>query len=96
MRPSHSRTARSERWRPGLPAIPLTSAAAEPGGTALLGEDYHVKTPYTQGYNLTLQYQITPSDTVSAAYVGNTVRHLAVYFNSNSPHEILPPGIELV
>lgn len=77
----------------GFTGIPLTSAAAEPGGTALLGEDYHVKTPYTQGYNLTLQYQITPSDTVSAAYVGNTVRHLAVYFNSNSPHEILPPGL---
>jgi hypothetical protein len=77
----------------GFTGIPLTSAAAEPGGISLLGEDYHVKTPYTQGYNLTLQYQITPSDTVSAAYVGNTVRHLAVYFNSNSPQQILPPGL---
>ena len=77
----------------GFTGIPLTSAAAEPGGISLLGEDYHVKTPYTQGYNLTLQYQITPSDTVSVAYVGNTVRHLAVYFNANSPHEILPPGL---
>jgi hypothetical protein len=77
----------------GFTGIPLTSAAAEPGGISLLGEDYHVKTPYTQGYNLTLQYQITPSDTVSAAYVGNTVRHLAVYFNPNTPQQILPPGL---
>ena len=30
---------------------------------------------------------------MSAAYVGNTVRHLAVYFNSNSPQQILPPGL---
>ena len=29
-----------------------------------MGEDYHMKTPYTQGYNLTLQYQITQNDTV--------------------------------
>ncbi len=77
----------------GLSAIPLTSAAAEPSGVGFLGEDYHVKTPYTQGYNLTLQYQITNNDTVQAGYVGNVVRHLGVYVNPNGPSEILPPGL---
>jgi hypothetical protein len=65
----------------------------EPGGVDLVGEDYHLPTPYTQGYNFTLQYQLSTDDTVSAAYVGNTVRHLGSYINPNSPSEILPPGL---
>ncbi len=77
----------------GLTSIPLTSAAAQPAGISLLGEDLHNKTPYTQGYNLTLQYEITPNNTFSAGFVGNTVRHLPVYFNPNSPNQILPPGL---
>ena len=77
----------------GLTAIPLTPAAVEPGGVSFLGEDYHLKTPYTQGYNLTFQYQITPNNTVQAGFVGNTVRHLGVYINPNSPSQILPPGL---
>ncbi len=77
----------------GLSAIPLTPAAVEPGGVSFLGEDYHMKTPYTQGYNLTLQYQLSTNDTVQAGYVGNTVRHLGVYISPNSPSQILPPGL---
>jgi hypothetical protein len=78
----------------GLTAIPLTSASAEPGGVGLIGEDYHNKTPYTQGYNLTAQYQLRENDTVQVSYVGNTVRHLAVYVNPNTPREILPLGLD--
>lgn len=78
----------------GLTGIPLTPAAVEPGGVSFLGEDYHVKTPYTQGYNLTLQYQLASNDTVAAGYVGNTVRHLGVYINPNTPGLILPPGLD--
>ncbi len=77
----------------GLSAIPLTPAAVEPSGVSFTGEDYHMKTPYTQGYNFTLQYQLASNDTISAGYVGNTVRHLGVYINPNSPAEILPPGL---
>ncbi len=77
----------------GLTAIPLTSAAVEPGGVGFIGEDYHNKTPYTQGYNLTTQYQLTGNDTVQIGYVGNTVRHLAVDVNPNTPREILPLGL---
>ena len=77
----------------GTSAIPLSPAAVEPAGVSFTGEDYHMKTPYTQGYNFTLQYQITQNDTVQAGYVGNTVRHLGVYTNANSPREILPPGL---
>lgn len=78
----------------GLSGIPLTSAAVEPGGVSLFGEDFHEKTPYTQGYNFTLQYQLSQSDTFQLGYVGNTVRHLGVYFNPNTPTQILPPGLD--
>ena len=44
----------------GITGIPLTSAAVEPGGVSFTGEDYHMKTPYTQGYNLTVQYAVKP------------------------------------
>ena len=77
----------------GISAIPLTPAAVEPAGVSFTGEDYNAKTPYTQGYNFTLQAQLTNADTVQAGYVGNTVRHLGVYTNSNSPSVILPPGL---
>ena len=77
----------------GLTAIGLSPAAVEPGGVGFIGEDYHTKTPYTQGYNFTLQYQLTQNDSIQMGYVGNTVRHLAVYENPNSPREILPPGL---
>jgi hypothetical protein len=78
----------------GLSAIPLTSAAAEPGGVGFIGEDFKNKTPNTQGYNVTLQYQLAANDTLQVGYVGNTVHHLAVYTNPNSPREILPLGLD--
>ena len=77
----------------GITGIPLTSAAIEPGGVSFTGEDYHMRTPYTQGYNLTLQYQLSSNDTVQLGYVGNTVHHLGTYVNPNTPREILPPGL---
>jgi len=78
----------------GLSAItPLTAEAAEPAGVSFTGEDFHMKMPYTMGYNLALQYQLTPNQTIQAAYVGNNVRHLGVYIPPNSPSQILPPGL---
>ena len=77
----------------GLTGIPLSAANVEPAGVSFTGEDFHTKTPYTQGYNFTLQYQLTPNQTVQLGYVGNTVRHLGVYTNFNSPTEILTPGL---
>jgi hypothetical protein len=78
----------------GLSAItPLTSAAAQAGGVSFTGEDYHMKTPHTEGYNLAFQYEVTTNQTFQVNYVGNTVRHLGVYINPNTPNEILPPGL---
>ncbi len=78
------------------PIVPLTSADAEPGGVSFTGEDFYMKTPYTQGYNFTLQDQLTPNQTFQVGYVGNTVRHLGSYINPNTPHELLPPSVNFV
>jgi hypothetical protein len=78
----------------GLTAIPLNSAQVEPGGVGFLGEDYHLKTPNTQGFNLTVQYQLASNDTIQVGYIGNTVHHLGSYTNPNTPREILPPGLD--
>ena len=77
----------------GLTAISLSSGQVEPGGVGFLGEDYHLKTPNTQGYNLTVEYQLASNDTIQVGYVGNTVHHLGSYTNPNTPREILPPGL---
>ena len=77
----------------GLTGISLNSNEVEPGGVSFTGEDYHMKTPNTQGYNLTAQYGITQNDSVQVGYVGNTVHHLGVYLNPNTPRQILPPGL---
>ncbi|MGO9445645.1 MAG: hypothetical protein ACLPXB_12835, partial [Thiobacillaceae bacterium] len=77
----------------GTTGLTLTPAAVEPGGVSFTGEDYHLKTPYTQGYNLTVQYALSPNDTLQLGYVGNTVRHMGTYVNPNTPREILPPGL---
>ena len=78
----------------GITGIPLTSGAVEPGGVSFTGEDYHLPTPYTQGYNLTVQYALSPNDTVQVGYVANTVHHMGTYVNPNTPRQILPPGLD--
>ena len=77
----------------GLSGIPLTSGAVASQGVQVQGEDYRIKTPYTQNYNLSVQYALPQNQTIQLGYVGNTVRHLGVYKNPNSPAEILPPGL---
>jgi Carboxypeptidase regulatory-like domain/TonB dependent receptor len=78
----------------GMLGIPLEPSAVEPAGVSFTGEDYKTKTPYTQSYNLTFQYQLAPNDSIQLGYVGNTVHHLGIYTNPNSPAEILPPGLD--
>jgi hypothetical protein len=77
----------------GLTGIPLSSGQAESGGVGFVGEDYHLHTPNTQGYNVTVQYQLASNDTIEVGYVGNTVHHLGSYVNPNTPQEILPHGL---
>jgi hypothetical protein len=77
----------------GLNGIPLSPDQLAASGVSVQGEDYHIKTPYTQGYNLTVQFQLSQNQTFQIGYVGNTVRHLGVYINPNTPNQLIPPSL---
>src|SRR5438270_647616 len=52
------------------------------------------KTAYTQEWNASVEYQLTPSQTVTVAYVGNNTHHLLNGDKGNIPSVILPPGTD--
>ena len=76
----------------GFTCTPLTPSLVGASGLTLRGIQYNYQTPYTQGWNLTFQYEITPSTTVSLGYVGNGARHIEVFPGSNNVNTIIPPS----
>ncbi len=76
----------------GLTGIPLDSESVSYSGLALRGIQLHYQTPYTQGYNGTVQYQATPHDSLEAGYVGSQARHLEASIGQNNVTQLLPPG----
>ena len=86
---SDGATATLER---GFLSIPLSPLLVNPQGLQLKGIQYDFKTPYTQSYNLTVQYQLSPSQTVSLGYVGTSARHLITSPGANQVSQFLPPG----
>jgi hypothetical protein len=65
----------------------FTPAGAGPG-SVLRGIQYNYQTPYMMGWNLTLQYALTPTLSAQAAYVGNTSRHQEVFPSDNNQQNI--------
>lgn len=57
------------------------------------GSQSHIKVPYTESYNLTLQRSITTNLVATAAYVGDVSRHLMVNYNMNSPMALIDPRV---
>jgi hypothetical protein len=80
-----------------LSQISLTDASLlNPAtGISLSGRQFNMQTPYSQTFNLTLQYQIGKTNSVQAGYVGTLGRHLDTPSTSNSASAILPPGASL-
>lgn len=68
----------------------LLNAIATP---SLRGSDPKVKTPYSQQFNLSVEYSITPKLVASVAYVGSNGRHLIVFPDPNSPATLANPSI---
>jgi Carboxypeptidase regulatory-like domain/TonB dependent receptor len=79
----------------GFSCIPLDPLAVNALGLQLRGIQFDYQTPYSIGTNLTLQYELTPSLSVQAGYVGTFGRHLEVFPNSNLPTRLLPPNTTL-
>jgi hypothetical protein len=74
----------------GFGCIPLDPLAVNANGLQLRGIQFDYKTPYSMGDNFTLQYQLTPTLSVQAGYVGTMARHLEVFPGSNQVSQILP------
>ena len=67
-------------------------ATVNASGLNLRGIQFDYITPYSMGGNLTLQYEVTPTLSVQAAYVTTLARHLEVFPGSNNPNVIVAPG----
>ena len=80
----------------GMSGIPLDPSLVSYSGLALRGIQLNYQTPYTEGYNATVQYQVTRHDSLEAAYVGSQARHLEASEGHNNVTQLLPPGTPLV
>jgi len=76
----------------GFSCTPLTPDQVGASGLGLLGIQYNYITPYTEGWNMTFQYELTPSTTLSVGYVGNSAHHIEVFPGSNNATAIIPPS----
>jgi Carboxypeptidase regulatory-like domain len=76
----------------GFLCTPLDPGAVGASGLTMRGIQYNYLTPYTEGWNLTLEYQLTPSTSLTAAYVGNAARHIETFPGSNNINQILSPS----
>lgn len=71
-------------------AAGLINSIATPG---LRGTDARVKTPYSQQYNLSTEYSVTPKLVATLAYVGSNGRHLIIFPDPNSPATLANPSV---
>ncbi|HKW17022.1 MAG TPA: TonB-dependent receptor [Terriglobales bacterium] len=77
----------------GFSCVPLQPLAVHANGLQLRGIQFNYQTPYSIGSNLTLQYQLTESMSIQAAYVGTFGRHLEVFPGSNNVTALLPVSL---
>jgi Carboxypeptidase regulatory-like domain/TonB dependent receptor/TonB-dependent Receptor Plug Domain len=76
----------------GFRNVPIRTDLVNTAGLNLRGIQYDYKTPYSQGINLTLQYQLPGDQSASIGYVGTLGRHLFTSPGTNLPSLILPPN----
>lgn len=77
----------------GLSAISLDPLRANPEGLVFRGIEESFQPPSIQEYNLAVQYQLTPNQSIEIAYVGNQVRHLETFAGTNHVTKIAPPSL---
>lgn len=76
----------------GMLGVPLDPTKVNPGGLNLRGIDFRFKTPYTQGYNLITQYELSNNNAIEIGYVASLGRHIETFVGTNQITTILPPG----
>ncbi|MGO9433023.1 MAG: carboxypeptidase regulatory-like domain-containing protein [Terracidiphilus sp.] len=76
----------------GMSGIQLNPSLVSYSGLALRGIQLNYQTPYTEGYNGTVQYQLTQHDSLEAGYVGSQARHLEASEGQNNVTSLTAPG----
>src|SRR5438270_11979654 len=79
----------------GFSCTPLDPKLVNASGLGLRGIQYNYLTPYSMGGNLSLQYQLTSSMSVQAAYVTTLARHLETFPGNNNVTSIQPNSVDV-
>jgi len=91
--PSTAATGGTPTFESGFSCNPLSPLQVLASGLSLRGIQFNYQTPYSMSGNLTLQYQLTHSMSVQAAYVTSLARHLEAFPGSNNVNQILPASL---
>jgi hypothetical protein len=70
----------------------LPQKITSPSQPTLRGGEANVRTPYSQQYNLTVEYGLSNSMVASVGYVGAVARHLQFFPNPNGQTALTPSG----
>ncbi len=74
----------------GLTNVPLSASNANLSSITLLGRGYNWKSAYSEGYNVQVQYQVSPTTVVKLTYDGSASKHLQSTIGTNTLNTILP------
>jgi len=69
----------------GFSGLQLSPGVVNAKGLTLLGRQYNYLSPYFEDYNFAVQYQMTPNQAFSLAYVGNEAHHEGTIPGANVP-----------
>jgi hypothetical protein len=67
----------------------LQNFVSDPGFHAI---DPNIKTPYTMNYSVALQQALSSNLVATISYVGNSSRHLSLYYDPNTIRGLYAPG----
>ena len=76
----------------GFTTILANGFASNVTGLTMRGTDPSAKTPYTQGYNLSVERSVSNDIVATVSYVGNNSRHLQINVDANAPLALSAPG----
>src|SRR6266481_743663 len=93
--PATAATGGTPTFESGFSCNPLSPLQVLASGLSLRGIQFNYQTPYSMSGNLTVQYQLTHSMSVQAAYVTSLARHLESFPGSNNVTSILPATLPI-
>ena len=76
----------------GLSSVPMDPRLVNGRFLSLRGIEFNYKTPYTQGYNFTVQYEAMRNTSIEVGYVASLGRHIETFMGSNNVMQILTPS----